>query len=129
MKITFPGEKKVNALYDKYEIPTDQPVEDGGGGSAPSPFKLFIASIATCSGYYASQFVQRRGLPLEELKMDLEYTYNEETHMIDTIIINMTLPKEFPPKYKNAIIKSIGQCAVKRHLKDCVNFEVRTNLD
>ena len=123
MKITFPDEQQVAAVEGNITVLTDQK------GDIPSPFFLFVAAVGTCSGYYAAQFVQRRNLPLEELKMDLSYTYNEAIHMIDTITINMTLPKDFPPKYKKAIIKSIGQCAVKRHMKDSVNFEVITNLD
>ena len=33
-------------------IHTDQPAP-AGGDSAPSPFDLFLASIATCMGFYA----------------------------------------------------------------------------
>ena len=42
IKIPFPGGKKVNAEMNGIVIPTDQPVEDGGEGTAPSPFHLFL---------------------------------------------------------------------------------------
>ncbi len=47
MKITFPGGEKVNAEINGMVIPTDQPVETGGEGAAPSPFDYFLASLGT----------------------------------------------------------------------------------
>jgi len=38
IKITFPGREKVNAELNGRIIPTDQPVEAGGEGSARSTF-------------------------------------------------------------------------------------------
>ena len=48
MKVTFPGGMRVDAEYKGRVIQTDQPVYQGGGGEAPAPFDLFLASIATC---------------------------------------------------------------------------------
>jgi putative redox protein len=53
MRVCFPGGERVHADYGEYTIETDQPVRNGGDGSAPSPFDLFLASIATCAGIYA----------------------------------------------------------------------------
>jgi putative redox protein len=47
MEISFPGGQKVDAQYSGFTIHTDQPVEDGGDGSAPTPFSLFLASLGT----------------------------------------------------------------------------------
>ena len=51
MEISFPGGQKVDAQYRGLTIKTDQPVEDGGDESAPTPFSLFLASLGTCAGY------------------------------------------------------------------------------
>jgi len=45
LKVTFPGGVAVNAEYKGQIIRTDQPREYGGGGTAPAPFDLFLASI------------------------------------------------------------------------------------
>lgn len=45
MRIRFPGGLAVEADLDGHTVRTDQPVAIGGGGSAPSPFDLFLASI------------------------------------------------------------------------------------
>ena len=50
INVTFPGGRKVIAQAGDQLIATDQPIEDGGQGTAPSPFMLFLASLATCAG-------------------------------------------------------------------------------
>ena len=62
MDIRFPGGKKVDAVYKGFTVKTDQPRGEGGDGSAPEPFDLFLASIGTCAGIYALSFCQARGV-------------------------------------------------------------------
>jgi ribosomal protein S12 methylthiotransferase accessory factor len=51
MEMTFPGGVVVEAHLEGTTIRTDQPVSHGGGGTAPAPFELFLASIGTCAGF------------------------------------------------------------------------------
>src|SRR5215467_11404749 len=71
MKIQFPGGRRVEALHEGFWIRTDQPVVQGGAGSAPSPFDLFLASIGTCAGFYALRFCQQRNLDTEGLGLSV----------------------------------------------------------
>ncbi len=43
--------------FDDFPIATDQPIADGGMQTAPSPFDLFRASLATCAGYCVAAFI------------------------------------------------------------------------
>ena len=47
IEVSFPGGKKVDGKTANMIIKTDQPIKDGGEGTAPEPFLLFLASIAT----------------------------------------------------------------------------------
>jgi ribosomal protein S12 methylthiotransferase accessory factor len=42
MKITFPGNLKVDAACKGFTVRTDQPVSGGGDGSAPGPAGLSL---------------------------------------------------------------------------------------
>jgi ribosomal protein S12 methylthiotransferase accessory factor len=116
MEIRFPGGKKVDALYKGFIIHTDQSVAEGGSELAPSPFSLFLASIGTCTGYYVLSFCQKNNIPTENIKLIEKIERNHETHMVESIHIDIMVPKEFPEKYKNALIKASEACAVRRHL-------------
>ncbi len=116
IEISFPGGKKVDAKYGDFVIQTDQPVHGGGEGTAPSPFDLFLASIATCAGYYVLVFCQSRGLSYKNVSLVLKKERNPETKRIEKIFININLPDKFPEKYKSAVIKSVNSCSVKIHM-------------
>jgi putative redox protein len=116
MEIRFPGGKKVEALFNDFTVTTDQPVADGGSGSAPSPFELFLASIGTCTGYYVLSFCQKNNIATENMRLTVSIQRNPGTHLVENIRIDIHVPPEFPEKYKNAVVKAADACAVKRHL-------------
>ncbi len=126
MQIGFPGGAAVEAQFEGTTIRTDQPVRHGGGGTAPAPFELFLASIGTCAGYYALRFCQERQIATEGLGLSMSWERNPATKLIATIRIEMTLPPGFPEKYRSAIVRAADQCAVKKHLAEAPAVEVVT---
>ncbi len=123
-EVSFPGEKKVDVKLGNFVIKTDQPVHQGGEGTAPSPFDLFLASLAACAGYYVLVFCQSRGLSYENVSLVLRKEKNPETKRIEKIFIDINLPPDFPEKYKSAVIKSANSCAVKIHMQHPPEFIV-----
>jgi ribosomal protein S12 methylthiotransferase accessory factor len=126
MEIVFPGGKKVNALYQGFTIRTDQPESNGGAGSAPSPFDLFLASIGTCTGYYVLSFCQERGIATDEAKLLVSTETDSESGLIGKIIVEIHLPPEFPERYRNAVKRAAGLCSVKKHLHDPPTIDIVT---
>ncbi len=129
MEVTLAGGKKVNAAYNKFVVKTDQPIDEGGEGSAPEPFDLFLASIGTCAGVYVAYFCDERGLDTEGIKLTLSFERNEIKHLVEAVRIHIALPPGFPIKYKNAVIKTAGLCTVKRNILDPPNFEVTAAIE
>ena len=127
--ITFPGGEKVNAEVNGRTIPTDQPVEAGGEGSAPTPFDYFLASLGTCAGIYVLSFCQQRQIATEGLamtqRMEFNTTPDGKKHLA-TVTIEITLPAGFPDKYRNAITKAAGLCSVKKVIMDPPEFVITT---
>ena len=125
MKVTFPGGLAVDAHCKGHLIHTDQPEKSGGGDTGPAPFDLFLASIATCAGFYALRFCEKRGFPAEELAVTLEPVRDPENKRVATIRIEVHLPQGFPDKYHSAVLRAIDQCAVKRHIVNPPDFDVQ----
>jgi ribosomal protein S12 methylthiotransferase accessory factor len=123
MEIRFPGGMKVDAVQNGLRIQTDQPVAAGGTGTAPSPFDLFLASIGTCSGFYALRFCHQRNLDVEGLALSLTAERDNGKH-VARIRIEITLPPSFPQKYREAILRAVDQCTVKRYLAEPPQFQV-----
>ena len=128
MKVTFPGGLRVDAAYKGFTIKTDQPIHDGGEGTAPSPFDLFLASLGTCAGYYVLAFCRQRGIPTENASVEMKMTKSAGSRTIEKISIEIQLPLEFPEKYKTAIIKSADTCTVKAHIAKPPLFEITAKI-
>ncbi|MGE0088084.1 MAG: OsmC family protein [Bacteroidales bacterium] len=126
MEVFFDGNKKVYANFNGNIIKTDQPMQGGGDGTAPAPFDLFLASIGTCAGIYVKGFCDQRGIPTDGIKLIQKMNYNHSTRLIDKIDLEIQVPKDFPEKYKEAVINSANLCAVKKHMHNPPQFDVFT---
>ena len=128
MSISFPAGKKVNATYNGFTFKTDQPVKEGGNGSAPEPFSLFLASLGTCAGVYVLYFCEERKIDTTGLKMNLTFKQDKQTHLVKKVSMEILLPPSFPPKYKTAVIKSAKLCTVKRNITTPPEFVITADI-
>ena len=124
IEVFFDGRGKVNASIKGFTVKTDQNVKAGGEGSAPEPFTLFLASIATCAGVYVQSFCIQRDIPSNEITLTMDYEMDLVTKMIALIRIDIHVPGGFPEKYEGAVINAAALCAVKRHLSDKIKSEI-----
>jgi ribosomal protein S12 methylthiotransferase accessory factor len=121
MTITFPGGQAVDADFNGLVVHTDQ------DGTAPSPFSLFLASLATCAGFYVLSFCQKRKLPVEQLKLVQKSTRDPETHRLTEVRLEIEAGPGIPEKYHEAMIRAAAQCAVKRALENPPQIVVLVN--
>lgn len=128
MEIYFPGGKRVDAKYQGFTIQTDQSTSNGGEGSAPAPFDLFLTSIGTCVGIYVLSFCQHRNIPTENIRVIQTMERNPDTGMLDKINLEIKLPSDFPKKYRGAVVRSAQFCAVKKHMEQPPEFSITTTL-
>ncbi|MBI4376882.1 MAG: OsmC family protein [Elusimicrobia bacterium] len=125
IRIRFPGNKKVSADFKDMTVLTDQPKDSGGDGSAPSPFELFLASIGACAGIFALSFCQKRNIPTDGLEIIQTVSWDEEEHRVGEIAFDITLPKDFPEKYRETLVHTVNGCTVKKHILAPPRFKVR----
>jgi len=122
VEVCFPGGKCVDAFVGGHRIHTDQSIQHGGSGTAPEPFDLFLAALATCAGLYVLVFCQTRGIPTEELRLDQEQVFEEGK--LSRVVLRVFLPPRFPEKYVDAVRAAAAGCKVKRTLRAPPEVEV-----
>ena len=123
--VFFDGGRKVNARINGFIVKTDQGVAAGGEGSAPEPFTLFLASIATCAGVYVHSFCAQRNIPTDEVSLTMDYVYDPVIKMVTRIMIDIFVPVDFPEKYDATVAQVASLCAVKKHLSDKIQSEIK----
>ena len=103
MVIDFPGGARVDAHFDGFTVPTDQPPAGGGEGSAPTPFAVFLASIGACAGIYVLGFCRQRGLSTDGIRVVQRAHRDPMTGMVAEIDLEIQVPPAFPEKYYELI--------------------------
>jgi len=127
MEITFDGNKVVTAHVNGHIIRTDQPLDNGGGDSAPAPFDLYLAAIGTCAGIYVKSFCDKRNIPTEGIKIFQKTEFSETTDLPVNLTIEIQLPPDFPEKYKASVISAAELCKVKKSIASPPSFQIITS--
>lgn len=129
MEITLDGGKVITAHINGKTIRTDQSVRNGGGGTAPEPFELFLASIGTCAGIYVKSFCDQRNIPAEGIRIIQSMEFDSEKRVPSRFKLDIRLPADFPEKYRAAVINSAELCLVKKTINHSPVFEVVASQD
>ena len=127
VEVSSPGGTKIDAQIGEFMINTDQATANGGDESAPEPFQLFLASIATCAGIYALSFCQSRKMSVDGMSLSMECDWNEDKNRYSKMSIDLRLPEGFDEKYRKAVVRSMDLCSVKKHMMDPPEFEITTS--
>lgn len=124
LQVSFPGGKRVDVAVGGFHIATDQAGKHGGAGSAPAPFTLFLASLATCSGIFALNFCHSRNIDTTGLGLSMEWDGDGKHPERSVARLRLHLPDGFPEQYRDGIVRAMELCAVKRQLGAAPGFEV-----
>jgi putative redox protein len=126
--VDFPGGTRVDAHFGSFVVNTDQSIANGGKNSAPSPFELFLASLATCAGFYVLGFCKKRGIATDGIRLIQRLERNDATKLAGKVLLEIQIPDGFPQQYASAVIRAAESCLVKKHLENPPAFEVTTSI-
>jgi putative redox protein len=94
----------------------DQPVDDGGDDSAPTPTELFVASLASCVAFYARRYLQRHDLSEEGLSVSAEADLGSAPARVATMRVTVNLPAGVPEAKQGALLAVASHCTVHNTL-------------
>lgn len=125
--VTLPGGRRVDARVRGHTVHTDQPKDNGGEDSAPSPFELFLASIGTCAGIFVQGFCASRKLATDRIVIHQRLRYRDDG-VLEAVALELELPPSFPGKYREALVRVVEQCSVKKAIAAQPAFRVTTKI-
>lgn len=98
-----------------------------GQDLGPTPTELFVASLASCVGFYAERYLVRHELPLDGLEIRCRYEMSEQRPArVASIEIDVVLPSELSPARRDALQRVVEHCTVHNSLR--VPPEVVTSI-
>jgi ribosomal protein S12 methylthiotransferase accessory factor len=126
--VDFPGGSRVDAHFKSFTVETDQPTENDGQNAAPTPFEVFLASLATCAGFYILGFCKKRGIPYEGIRLVQTMEQDSSTKIVRKVVQKIQLPQGFPEQYISAVKRAADSCLVKKHLEAPPAFEITATV-
>ena len=109
------GAKIETRIGDKFGIACDQPAPFGED-SAPSPYDVFLASVAACTAYFAQRYCRKWNLPHDGITVDLEPVFNS-SHVLTDLKLRVRIPASFPQEHVAGLLRNAGACPVKKTLE------------
>jgi len=101
-----------------HQVPVDQPVQDGGDDTAPTPTELFVSSLAACVAFYARRYLDRHGLPTFGLGVDVDYEMATRPNRVGRIAVRLRLPDGVPEEKLAALVAVASHCTVHNSLEN-----------
>jgi uncharacterized OsmC-like protein len=98
-------------------VGVDQPIEDGGDDTAPTPTELFVSSLAACVAFYAHRYLIRHGLPTNGLAVDADYEFATRPTRVGEIAIRLRLPEGIPEGKMAGLLAVASHCTVHNSLE------------
>lgn len=119
IRVGYQGGDRFEIEVRGHRILVDQPVQDGGEDSAPTPTELFAASLASCVAHYARRYLARHGLPTEGLAVNARFAMAEDRPArVGRIHVQLDLPAGVPGERRAALLAVASHCTVHNTLEN-----------
>jgi putative redox protein len=115
-EVTFPSPTRIQATSKGLTVEVGPPPDRGGDPNAYGPFDILLCALATCTGFQVADFLRERGFDTSSAGVRIQAERGAESHLLESISIDVVVPSGFPEKYRDAIVRAAGLCFVKHQL-------------
>ncbi|MCX7553570.1 OsmC domain/YcaO domain-containing protein [Marinicella sp. S1101] len=124
IKVNYLDNLRLEALFDDFNVVSDQPIRYKGDGSAPGPFDYFLASSALCAAYFVKVYCNARDIPTDNIRLSQNNIVDPENRYNQVFKIQVELPEDISDKDRKGILRSIDRCTVKKVVQSGPDFQV-----
>ena len=130
LTVNYLGDVQFEAETRGHKIICDQPLDNGGADEGMTPPEFLLASLATCAGFYAVQYLNVRKLPSEGLKVTVTAEKVLNPARLDQFVLTIETPTELSEKDADGVRRSAEKCLVKNTMlmPPSISLSVRTGV-
>ena len=110
-----------------HTLTADEPKDEGGDDTGPSPQELLAASLASCTAITMEMYAQRKGWELGDVTVDVDYEPAQRGSPTRFRMV-VNFPKELPEEQRERLMQIGAKCPVHRVLEGEVMFEETVEL-
>lgn len=116
LTVTYLGGVQFEAEARGHKIYSDQPASNNGFDEGMTPPELLLASVGTCAGYYAAEYLNRMQLPASGLRVRVTAEKAKNPARLGKFIIVVKTPGVEDPEHLEGVRRAVGKCLVKNTL-------------
>jgi putative redox protein len=116
------GNFKHDVEIREHHVLADEPEENGGDDTGPSPQELLAASLASCTAVTIEMYAKRKGWDIGDVTVDVDYEPAQRGSPTKFRMV-LALPKELPEDQRERLMQIAAKCPVHRTLEGEVMFE------
>ena len=110
-----------------HTLVADEPKDEGGDDSGPSPQELLAASLASCTAITIEMYASRKGWNIGDVAVDVDYEPAQRGSPTK-FAMKVLLPKELPDEQRERLMQIAAKCPVHRTLEGEVMFDEMVEL-
>jgi putative redox protein len=110
-----------------HHVVSDEPEDNGGDDTGPSPQELLAASLASCTAITMEMYAKRKGWDIGDMVVDVNYEPAQRGSPTK-FQMNVRMPKELPEEQREKLMQIAAKCPVHRTLEGEVMFEEKLEL-
>ena len=101
----------------EHSIVSDQPAENGGFDEGMTPPELMLASLGSCAGFYAAQYLKTKGLATEGTVVRVFAEKAKNPARLDNFKIEVDIPAAVDEEHRKGVEKAVHHCLVHNTLQ------------
>ncbi len=101
----------------QHKIVCDQPADNGGFDEGMTPPELLLASLASCAGFYAAQYLRKHAPEIKQgtrVRVTAEKAKNPAR--LENFVIEVDVPLEMTEEHKKGIETAVHHCLIHNTL-------------
>ncbi len=116
VSVTHLGAVQFEIKAREHSIVCDQPEENGGFNEGMTPPELMLASLGSCAGFYAVDYLKRQKLAVDGLKVQVAATKAKNPARLDSFKIELDLPAGLSEEHVKGIEGAVHHCLIHNTL-------------
>jgi uncharacterized OsmC-like protein len=100
----------------QHSIICDQPLENFGHDEGMTPPELLLASLGSCAGFYAAQYLRKHKLATEGTRVRVTGDKLKEPTRIDNFRIEIETPAELSDQDRAGVEAAVHHCLIHNTL-------------
>src|SRR5271157_2708933 len=100
----------------QHTIVSDQPPENGGHDEGMTPPELLLASLGSCAGFYAAQYLRKYKLASQGARVRVTADKLKDPARMDNFHITVQVPVELTEQHRVGVEKSVHHCLIHNTL-------------